>query len=120
MLERYQQPHQQPHQQSHQQSCLHAYKRQRQGLTLVEVLVALVIIAITMVMFGYFSTALQATSNSRQATAAANFSRSYLDALRSQWQDLTMYSAGSRDVIAELKRNNPPFWMCLKVLLPTK
>jgi prepilin-type N-terminal cleavage/methylation domain-containing protein len=81
----------------------------RQGLTLVEVLVSLVIIAITMVMFGYFSTSLRATSSSRQATAAANFSRSYLDALRSQWQDLTMYRAGSRDVIDELKRTNPPF-----------
>lgn len=83
--------------------------RHKQGLTLVEVLVSLVIIAITMVMFGYFSTSLRATSSSRQATAAANFARSYLDALRSQWQDLSMYSSGSRDVIEELRRTNPPF-----------
>lgn len=81
--------------------------KQQKGLTLVEVLVALAIIAITMVMFGYFSTSLQATSNSRRETAAANFSRSYLDALRSQWQDLTMYRAGARD--SGSTRSNPPF-----------
>jgi len=81
--------------------------RQQKGLTLVEVLVALAIIAVTMVMFGYFSSSLQATSNSRRETAAANFSRSYLDALRSQWQDLTMYRDGARE--SSSARSNPPF-----------
>lgn len=109
MLERYQQRETRHYRQGYQCAYKRGYRRQRQGLTLVEVLVSLVIIAITMVMFGYFSTSLRATSSSRQETAAANFARSYLDALRSQWQDLTMYRAGSRDVIAELRRTNPPF-----------
>lgn len=86
-----------------------SHARQQIGLTLVEVLVALGIIAITMVMFGYFSTSLRATSDSRRETAAANFSRSYLDALRSQWQDLSMYTSGAKGLIAELQRPNPPF-----------
>ncbi|MEM7734672.1 MAG: prepilin-type N-terminal cleavage/methylation domain-containing protein [Deinococcota bacterium] len=82
-------------------------RKQQKGLTLVEVLVALAIIAITMVMFGYFSSSLQATGNSRRETAAANFARSYLDALRSQWQDLTMYRDGGRE--SGNARSNPPF-----------
>lgn len=85
-------------------------RKRQQGLTLIEVLVSLAIIAITMVMFGYFSASLQATSDSRRETAAANFARSYLDALRSQWQDLTMYRAGSRDITDPNRvRPNPPF-----------
>jgi prepilin-type N-terminal cleavage/methylation domain-containing protein len=73
------------------------------GLTLIEVLVALGIIAITMVMFGYFSTSLRATGDSRRNTAAANFARSYLDSVRSQWQDVEIYKGGHKT------RPNPPF-----------
>ncbi|WP_119313447.1 type IV pilus modification PilV family protein [Calidithermus terrae] len=57
----------------------------RDGLTLIEVLVALVIIAVTTMLLGYFISGFTATSTSRSDTQAQVFARSYFEAVRSEW-----------------------------------
>ena len=72
------------------------------GLTLVEVLIALVIISITMGFFGYFATSLGLSKESKLETAASSFARRYLDTLRSNWQSDLDYDDG------ELLSLSPP------------
>jgi prepilin-type N-terminal cleavage/methylation domain-containing protein len=57
----------------------------RHGLTLVEVLVALAVIAITVSMFLYFADALRLTRISKEETTASAYARNYLDSLRGLW-----------------------------------
>lgn len=66
-------------------------KRQT-GLTLVEVLVALVLVAVAVSMFTYFVDALRLTNVSRQETQAAAYMRNYLDNLRAEWRDFEDYT----------------------------
>lgn len=71
--------------------CLVINKR---GLSLVEVLVALVIVAIAASMFLYFADALRLTRLARQETTATTFARSYLSSLQSYWQEPDNYVYG--------------------------
>jgi prepilin-type N-terminal cleavage/methylation domain-containing protein len=57
----------------------------KRALTLVEVLVALAVIAITVSMFLYFADALRLTRISKEETQAAAYARNYLDGLRGLW-----------------------------------
>ena len=61
-------------------------KKRHVGLTLIEVLVALVVITIAISMFLYFADALRLTRISKVETEAAAYTRNYLDTLRSIWQ----------------------------------
>lgn len=56
-----------------------------QGLTLVEVLVALVILAVAGLMMGYFITSFRVTQRAQFDTKAQTFARSYFDTLRADW-----------------------------------
>lgn len=60
--------------------------RRDMGLTLAEVLVAMVIAAIAISMFVYFADALRLTRVSKQETAAATYMRNHLDYLRNAWR----------------------------------
>jgi prepilin-type N-terminal cleavage/methylation domain-containing protein len=55
------------------------------GLTLIEVLVALVIITVTTLLLGYFISGFTATNTARSDTQAQVFARSYFEAVRSEW-----------------------------------
>lgn len=68
--------------------------KQKQGFSLIEVLVAIAVIAIAMATLGYLITALRNTAKSDESTAAANFSRAYIDVLRSRWQIPNEYNRG--------------------------
>ena len=57
------------------------------GFSLVEVLVALGIIGLALVMFAYFPNSLRLSRISESEAAQAAYMRSYLDALKSAWQD---------------------------------
>jgi prepilin-type N-terminal cleavage/methylation domain-containing protein len=57
----------------------------RDGLTLIEVLVALVIITVTTLLLGYFISGYTATNTARSDTQAQVFARSYFEAVRSEW-----------------------------------
>lgn len=57
----------------------------RNGLTLIEVLVALVIITVTTLLLGYFISGYTATNTARSDTQAQVFARSYFEAVRSEW-----------------------------------
>lgn len=69
-------------------------QKQKQGFSLIEVLVAIAVIAIAMATLGYLITALRNTAKSDESTAAANFSRTYIDVLRSRWQIPNEYHRG--------------------------
>lgn len=74
----------------------HLRSKSRQGkagFTLVEVLVAIVIIGITLSMFAYLVNSLRISSNARNETSAAVFARNYFDTLRSLWQVESRYDA---------------------------
>ena len=58
----------------------------KQGLSLIEVLVALVLVAVAVSMFLYFADSLRLTTLSREETQAASFARNYFDSLKSRWQ----------------------------------
>ena len=57
----------------------------KQGFSLMEVMVALLLISMTMLMFGYFAKSLKITSSSRQETQAVTSLRSSMERLRSSW-----------------------------------
>lgn len=59
--------------------------RQR-GLTLIEVLVALVIVSIAVSMFLYFADSLRLTGLTKDETQATTIARNYFDRLHSAWQ----------------------------------
>ncbi len=61
---------------------MHAKTR---GLTLIEVLIAITLLAIAGVMLGYFSTSFSATRGALMDTKAQTFARSYIDTLRARW-----------------------------------
>mgnify|MGYP002778727681 FL=1 len=61
------------------------------GMTLVEILVALVIMGLTIMLFGSFVTSLQSTRTAREQTTALAYARNYLEGLRSKWQTLEGY-----------------------------
>ncbi len=72
------------------------------GITLVEVLVAIVIIVIVLGSFSYFATSLKLSKESKLETVAASFARRYFDTLRSNWQSNIAYDTG------ELLNLSPP------------
>lgn len=57
----------------------------KQGFSLMEVMVALLLISMTMLMFGYFAKSLKVTSSSRQETQAVTSLRSSMEKLRGTW-----------------------------------
>ena len=57
----------------------------KQGFSLMEVMVALLLISMTMLMFGYFAKSLKITSTSRQETQAVTGLRSSMEKLRGRW-----------------------------------
>lgn len=67
---------------------------QKQGFSLIEVMVAIAVIAIAMGTLSYLITALRNTAKSDESTAASNFSRTYIDVLRSRWQIPAEYRRG--------------------------
>lgn len=62
-------------------------KQRRDGFSLVEMMVAMFIIAIAVVMFSYFLTPLRQTSQSQAETQAVAQAKSFIDSLRSSWSD---------------------------------
>ena len=68
--------------------------RIRQGLSLVEILVALVLVSVAVSMFVYFTDALRITRISKEETLALSYARQHLDALKSQWQSPEAYITG--------------------------
>jgi prepilin-type N-terminal cleavage/methylation domain-containing protein len=69
--------------------------RNRRGFSLVEVLVALVIVAVAVAMFGYFGSGFRLTRTSQIDTQAQAFARSYFDTIRADWSQPVTYSAGA-------------------------
>jgi prepilin-type N-terminal cleavage/methylation domain-containing protein len=61
------------------------------GMTLIEILVALVILGITIMLFGSFVTSLQSDKKATEQTTALAYARNYLEGLRSKWQTLEGY-----------------------------
>lgn len=73
---------------------MHINKQKNLGLSLVEVLVAIFIIAIGVVLFGYFAKSLKTTSDARLATDAMITMRSALDDTRALWATSQSYNTG--------------------------
>jgi len=65
-------------------------KRQA-GLTVVEVLVAVVILALAAVMFTYLINAFRFNRSAQRETGALNFARSYMESTRALWSDRELY-----------------------------
>ena len=63
----------------------------QKGLSLVEVLVALVLVSVAVSMFVYFTDALRITRMSKEETLALTYARQHLDALKSAWQQPKAY-----------------------------
>jgi len=61
------------------------------GFSLIELLVALSIIALSLSFFAYFSDALSLTSSAKNEAAIAAYSHNYLEKLRSEWQNLDKF-----------------------------
>lgn len=61
------------------------------GLSLVEVLVALVFVSLAVVMFTYFVDALRINQRSKQETMVALFAKDYLESLRAKWRSAEGY-----------------------------
>ena len=60
-------------------------RKKKQGFSLMEVMVALLLISMSMLMFGYFAKSLKITSTSRQETQAITGLRSSLEKLKGIW-----------------------------------
>jgi prepilin-type N-terminal cleavage/methylation domain-containing protein len=62
-------------------------RQRREGFSLVEMMVAMFVIAIAIIMFSYFLTPLRQTSQSQIETQAVAQAKTFLDSLRSSWGD---------------------------------
>ena len=82
-------------------SLMRSPLKQRRGVTLVEVLVALALVGVAGSMFGYFITSLQSTKKAREQTTALAYARDYLEGLRTHWQTLEGYQTLSLATPAE-------------------
>lgn len=60
------------------------------GLTLIEVLVALVVLAVGFTIFGYFTTSSSLTRKAQYDTQSQAIARSFFDALRAAWNTNTV------------------------------
>jgi prepilin-type N-terminal cleavage/methylation domain-containing protein len=69
------------------------------GFSLVEVLVALTLIGIATVMFGFFTGSFSATRQARADTEVQVLARSYFDTLRSSWSVSSNYAAATLPTI---------------------
>jgi prepilin-type N-terminal cleavage/methylation domain-containing protein len=65
--------------------------RKTRGMTIVEILVALVILGITIMLFGSFVTSLQSNKKAKEQATALAYARNYLESLRTKWQTLEGY-----------------------------
>ncbi len=61
------------------------------GMSLVEVLVALVFVSLAVAMFTYFVDALRINQKAEQETVATLFAKDYLEGLRAKWRSLEDY-----------------------------
>jgi prepilin-type N-terminal cleavage/methylation domain-containing protein len=73
------------------------------GMTLVEVLVALVILGITILLFSPFITSLGNNRKATEQTTTLAYARNYLDGLRVAWQRLEGYQT-----LSLAAPDNPP------------
>jgi len=64
----------------------------KKGFSLVELLVALSIIALSLSFFAYFSDALKLTGSAKNEAAVAAYSHNYLESLRAKWQNLDSFN----------------------------
>jgi type II secretory pathway pseudopilin PulG len=67
------------------------HKSRTRGMSLVEVLVALVFISMAVAMFAYFVDAMRINQDSKKETAAALFAKDYMESLRAKWRSLDDY-----------------------------
>ncbi len=74
----------------------------KKGFSLVELLVALSIIALSLSFFAYFSDALKLTSSAKNEAEIAAYSHNYLEGLRSSWQDLDSFKNRSNTKLKNL------------------
>lgn len=73
-------------------TCTFAQTTQKtRGMTLIEILVALVILGITIMLFGSFVTSLQSNKKATEQSTALAYARNYLETLRVKWQTLEGY-----------------------------
>lgn len=68
-------------------------KKHTNGFSLIEVMIAILLISLSMLLFGNFAKSLKVTSNSRQETQAITDLRSSLDKLRSTWSTTKGYNS---------------------------
>jgi prepilin-type N-terminal cleavage/methylation domain-containing protein len=71
----------------------------RKGFSLIEVLVALVLIGVATVMFGFFTSGFSATRQARADTEVQVLARSYFDTLRSSWSVSGNYTSATLPTI---------------------
>ena len=81
----------------------------KQGFTLVEVLVALVVSTLAVGMFAYFVDSLILTRTSQQEAAAAAYARTYLEGLEARWQYDTDESYRNLGLAADLPAPPPSY-----------
>jgi prepilin-type N-terminal cleavage/methylation domain-containing protein len=67
----------------------------RQGFTLVEMMVAIFMVAVAVLMFSYFMNPLRLSRDSQIETQALATARTYLDNLRASWQNDCNYVAAT-------------------------
>lgn len=75
---------------------------QEQGMSLVEVLVALVFVSLAVAMFTYFIDALRINRHATEETAVTLFARDYLESLKARWRSLDDYKNLSLAIPAAL------------------
>ncbi|WP_051304178.1 type IV pilus modification PilV family protein [Calidithermus chliarophilus] len=80
----------------------------RDGLSLIEVMVALVIIAITVLLFAYFASSFRGTSQAQIDTQAQVYARSYFDALRAEWSTHSGFNADPSTFAYPRSPEGPP------------
>jgi type II secretory pathway pseudopilin PulG len=72
----------------------------QQGMTLIEVMVALVLLMAASVIMAMSSSAFKGLRGSQSDTVAINFARAYIDSLKSTWNDTGYLSASLPNLTA--------------------
>lgn len=84
-------------------------KKRDGGFSLIEVMVALFIIAIATLVFGYFMTPLRMSKEAQQETRQMALGRNYLDNLRNFWQDPSADCRYIKLLLPPMGTANDPF-----------
>jgi prepilin-type N-terminal cleavage/methylation domain-containing protein len=85
-------------------------KKSKSGFTIVELLVAMVLLAAVVLLAQGLLIPLNITSRSNQESSALNYAKSYIELVKVNWLESTKYGPNVADVNSDFSASTPSYW----------